>query len=68
MTPTAETTETVQVNRVYIKATPRASWDAITKPEWTEKFGLRSAGRIRTMCGGQIPSLSKRGNEGRSVR
>ena len=39
MTTTAETTKTVQVHRVYIKATPQAIWDAITKPEWTEKYG-----------------------------
>jgi uncharacterized protein YndB with AHSA1/START domain len=30
---------TTQVYRVYIKATPQAVWDAITKPEWTEKYG-----------------------------
>jgi uncharacterized protein YndB with AHSA1/START domain len=30
---------TRQVYRVYIKATPQAIWDAITKPEWTEKYG-----------------------------
>ena len=39
MTTTAETTKTVQVYRVYIKATPQAIWDAITKPEWTVKYG-----------------------------
>jgi uncharacterized protein YndB with AHSA1/START domain len=32
-------TETTQVYRVYIKTTPQAIWDAITKPEWTEKYG-----------------------------
>ena len=30
---------TTQVYRVYIKATPQAIWDAITKPEWTERYG-----------------------------
>ena len=39
MTTIAETTKTVQVHRIYIKATPQAIWDAITKPEWTEKYG-----------------------------
>ncbi len=33
------TTETVQVHRVYIRATPEAIWGAITKPEWTVKYG-----------------------------
>lgn len=36
MTAKAETT---QVYRVYIKASPEAIWDAITKPEWTERYG-----------------------------
>jgi len=39
MTTTAETTKTVQMYRVSIKATPQAIWNAITKPEWTEKYG-----------------------------
>jgi uncharacterized protein YndB with AHSA1/START domain len=30
---------TTQVYRVYIKATPQAIWDAITKPEWAAKYG-----------------------------
>jgi uncharacterized protein YndB with AHSA1/START domain len=28
-----------QVYRVYIKATAQAIWDAITSPEWTQKYG-----------------------------
>lgn len=33
-------TDTVtQVYRVYIKATPEKIWDAITKPEWSRKYG-----------------------------
>jgi uncharacterized protein YndB with AHSA1/START domain len=36
---TTETAVTTQVYRVYIRATPEAIWDAITKPEWTEKYG-----------------------------
>jgi uncharacterized protein YndB with AHSA1/START domain len=39
MTTTATTTATTQVYRVYIRATPEAVWDAITKPEWTERYG-----------------------------
>jgi uncharacterized protein YndB with AHSA1/START domain len=30
---------TTQVYRVYIKATPERVWDAITRPEWTERYG-----------------------------
>ena len=39
MTTMTETNVTTQVYRVYIKATPQAIWDAITKPEWTQRFG-----------------------------
>lgn len=39
MTAPAAATVTTQVYRVYIKATPQAVWDAITKPEWTERYG-----------------------------
>ena len=34
-----KTSTTVKVYRVYIKATPEAIWDAITKPEWTARYG-----------------------------
>jgi uncharacterized protein YndB with AHSA1/START domain len=54
MTTETETTVTTQVYRVYIKATPQAVWDAITTPEWTERYGgervdfdLRPGGRYR---------------------
>jgi uncharacterized protein YndB with AHSA1/START domain len=43
MTTTATAIGT-QVYRVYIKATPEAIWDAITKPEWTERYGY--CGRV----------------------
>jgi uncharacterized protein YndB with AHSA1/START domain len=36
---TTTTLTTTQVYRVYIKATPEAIWDAITKPEWTARYG-----------------------------
>ncbi|HEU5472342.1 MAG TPA: SRPBCC domain-containing protein [Actinophytocola sp.] len=36
MTSTATTT---QVHRIYIRATPQAIWDAITKPEWMDRYG-----------------------------
>lgn len=38
-TTAATTTATTQVYRVYIKASPEKIWDAITKREWTEKYG-----------------------------
>jgi uncharacterized protein YndB with AHSA1/START domain len=44
MTTTTETKVRTQVYRVYINATPQAIWDAITKPEWTDKYGY--GGRV----------------------
>lgn len=44
MTTMTQATTTTQVYRVYIKATPEAIWEAITKPEWSERFGY--GGRV----------------------
>ena len=41
MSMQAETAVATQIYRVYIKASPEAIWDAITKPEWTQKYGYR---------------------------
>ena len=68
---TTATMVTTQVYRVYIKATPEAVWDAITKPEWTEKYGyggiatydLRPGGRYSVAPGaamrayGEVPDV-----------
>jgi uncharacterized protein YndB with AHSA1/START domain len=37
---TTKTDVTTQVYRVYIKATPQAVWDGITKSEWTKRYGM----------------------------
>jgi uncharacterized protein YndB with AHSA1/START domain len=55
-TTSSEISVTTQVHRVYIKASPQAVWDAITKPEWTVRYGfggvvefdLRPGGAYRT--------------------
>jgi uncharacterized protein YndB with AHSA1/START domain len=39
MTTMTERTVTTHVHRVYIRATPEAIWDAITKPEWSARYG-----------------------------
>jgi uncharacterized protein YndB with AHSA1/START domain len=39
MTTVAQAGPTTQVYRIYIKASPEAIWDAITKSEWTERYG-----------------------------
>ncbi|WP_328606624.1 SRPBCC domain-containing protein [Amycolatopsis sp. NBC_00345] len=46
-------TKTVQVNRVYIKASPQAIWDAITKPEWTAKYGYGGLADFDLQAGGK---------------
>jgi uncharacterized protein YndB with AHSA1/START domain len=59
---TTQTAQTTQVHRVYIKASPEAVWDAITKPEWTERYGysgkveydLRPGGGFRTRPGAEM--------------
>jgi uncharacterized protein YndB with AHSA1/START domain len=58
MTTKVETDVTTHVYRVYIRATPEAIWDAITKPEWNERFGypgrweydLRPGGAFRAIA------------------
>jgi uncharacterized protein YndB with AHSA1/START domain len=62
-TPTV--TETVQMHRVYIRATPETIWEAITKPEWTVKYGyaplleyeLRSGGSFRAYANEGMKAL-----------
>ena len=65
MTAATETSVTTQVYRVYIKATPKAIWDAITKPEWNERYGypgrseydLRPGGTYRAIAGPQAQAM-----------
>jgi uncharacterized protein YndB with AHSA1/START domain len=52
MTTMTETSVTTQVYRVYIKATPEAIWDAITDPDWTEKYGYGGRGEFDLRPGG----------------
>jgi uncharacterized protein YndB with AHSA1/START domain len=51
-TTTADTAVTTQVHRVYIKATPEAIWDAITKSEWTERYGYGGRSEFDLRPGG----------------
>jgi uncharacterized protein YndB with AHSA1/START domain len=59
MTTTEMRNLTVQVYQVFIKATPEQIWDAITKPEFTERyfhgvrsdFDLRPGGHYRQTMG-----------------
>lgn len=58
MTSTGETTVTTQVYRVHIKATPEAIWDAITKPEWTDKYGYGGRAEFDLRPGGAYRGLA----------
>jgi len=49
---TTDTMVTTQVYRVYVKAAPQAIWDAITKPEWTGRYGYGGRGVYDLRFGG----------------
>lgn len=49
---------TVQVHRVYIKATAQAIWDAITQPEWTLKYGYQAPVHYDLRAGGEYKGLA----------
>ena len=50
---TTATETATQVYRIYIKATPEAIWDAITKPEWTQRYGYRAIADYDLRPGGK---------------
>ena len=62
MTTMTEADVTTQVYRVFIRATAQAVWDAITKPEWTARYGygglaeydLRAGGRYRALWSAEM--------------
>ena len=62
MTAMTEPT-TTQVYRVYIRTTPERVWDAITKPEWTERYGYQGVADYELRVGGranQTPGAAMR--------
>jgi uncharacterized protein YndB with AHSA1/START domain len=52
MTSTTETGTATHVFQVWIKATPEAIWDAITKTEFTERYGYRAISSYDLRPGG----------------
>ncbi|HLL67291.1 MAG TPA: SRPBCC family protein [Micromonosporaceae bacterium] len=58
MTTATQANVTVQVYRVYIKATPEAIWDAITKPEWTRRYGYGGTAEYDLRPGGTYRALA----------
>jgi uncharacterized protein YndB with AHSA1/START domain len=67
MTSNTDNSQSRQIYRVYIKASPQAVWDAITQPEFTERFGyggraeydLRPGGSYRTLSTEEIKQAGK---------
>jgi uncharacterized protein YndB with AHSA1/START domain len=57
MTTTSKGEET-QVYRVEIKATPEAIWQAITDPEWTQKYGYGGRSEYDLRPGGAYRALA----------
>lgn len=53
-----ETTSTGQVNRVYIRASPQAIWDAITTPEWTTRYGYQCPVQYELRPGGAFQAAA----------
>jgi len=56
-----ETSTTTQIYRVFIKAAPQKIWDAITKPEWTERFGYGLRDEYELRPGGAYRGRSNAG-------
>jgi len=61
------TETTTQIYRVYIRTSPEAVWDAITKPEWTERYGYQGVADYDLRAGGRAnmrPGAAMRAFEG----
>lgn len=61
MARTRDQAGTVQMYRIYIVAPPESIWDAITRPEWTVKYGYAMLVDYDLRPGG---SFRVRANEG----
>lgn len=61
MTTSIERSVGTQVYQVYIKATPQAIWDAITKPEWSERYGYHVRNDFDLRRGGAFKAYSNEG-------
>ncbi len=51
-------TRTTQVYEVYIKTTAQKVWDAITDPEWTQKYAYQSRQEIEPRAGGTFKAYA----------
>lgn len=46
------------VHQIYIRATPQAIWDAITDPQWNDKYGYQAVGEYELKPGGKYRALA----------
>jgi uncharacterized protein YndB with AHSA1/START domain len=44
----------IHIHEIYIKAPPAAIWDAITSPDWNNKYGYRSTSEFDLKPGGKF--------------
>ena len=58
MTTMTKISVATQVYRVFIRATPQAIWDAITSPEWTQKYGYGGRAEYDLRPGGAYRALA----------
>lgn len=58
MTAAAEArAATIQVHRVFIKAPAQKVWDAITNPDWLEKYGYACRAEFDLKPGGSYKAF-----------
>jgi uncharacterized protein YndB with AHSA1/START domain len=50
-----------QIYEIYIKATPQKIWDAITKPEWTARYGYQGPAEYELRRGGAYKASASAG-------
>jgi uncharacterized protein YndB with AHSA1/START domain len=58
---TPDPSATILMYRVYIKATPEAIWEAITKPEWTVQYGYAPVVEYELRAGGAFRAHANEG-------
>ncbi len=49
---------TTHIHEIYIKAEAAAIWDALTKPEWTSRYGYRALSNYELKPGGKFRCLA----------
>jgi uncharacterized protein YndB with AHSA1/START domain len=62
-----EEANVIQRYRIYIKATPEAVWDALTRPEWTVKYGYAPLVEYELRPGGAYRAHANEGMKAMGV-